>query len=153
MLCSERRTSDSTICRHCSSATCCSSSISRRCWSVTAIPLTLLFHASTRSRIRRSSVRWRLAQARSNSAIHVQNVDSNPQRFRAWLLGFRRVASRYLLNYLRLHRVLDGRGSILQNNEWASQSNSSTKNVDHAKKKAVLPRPWYSRMERGLLQR
>jgi len=35
-----------------------------------------------------------------NLAIHVQNVNAYHERFKAWLLGFRGVASRYLPNYL-----------------------------------------------------
>jgi len=43
-----------------------------------------------------------------NSAIHVQNVNAYHQRFKAWLLGFRGVASRYLPNYLGWRWALDG---------------------------------------------
>ncbi|MEM8513297.1 transposase-like protein [Massilia sp. MP_M2] len=43
-----------------------------------------------------------------NRAIHVQNVNAYHQRFKAWLLGFRRVASRYLSNYLGWRWALDG---------------------------------------------
>ena len=43
------------------------------------------------------------------SAIHVQNVNGYHQRFKAWLLGFRGVASRYLPNYLGWRWALDGR--------------------------------------------
>jgi len=42
-----------------------------------------------------------------NSAIHVQNVNAYHQRFKAWLLGFRGVASRYLPNYLGWRWALD----------------------------------------------
>ena len=42
-------------------------------------------------------------------AFHVQNVNSYHQRFKAWLLGFRGVASRYLPNYLGWCWALDGR--------------------------------------------
>jgi hypothetical protein len=41
-------------------------------------------------------------------AIHVQNVNAYHQRFKAWLLGFRGVASRYLPNYLGWRWALDG---------------------------------------------
>jgi len=41
-------------------------------------------------------------------AIHVQNVNAYHQRFKAWLQGFRGVASRYLPNYLGWRWALDG---------------------------------------------
>jgi len=41
-------------------------------------------------------------------AIHVQNVNAYHQRFKAWLQGFRGVASRYLSNYLGWRWALDG---------------------------------------------
>ncbi|MEM8510802.1 transposase-like protein [Massilia sp. MP_M2] len=41
-------------------------------------------------------------------AIHVQNVNAYHQRFKAWLLGFRGVASRYLPNYLGWRWAIDG---------------------------------------------
>ena len=41
-------------------------------------------------------------------AIHVQNVNAYHQRFKAWLMGFRGVASRYLPNYLGWRWALDG---------------------------------------------
>ena len=41
-------------------------------------------------------------------AIHVQNVNAYHGRFKAWLLGFRGVASRYLPNYLGWRWALDG---------------------------------------------
>ena len=43
-----------------------------------------------------------------NRAIHVQNVNAYHGRFKAWLLGFRGVASRYLPNYLGWRWALDG---------------------------------------------
>jgi len=43
-----------------------------------------------------------------NRAIHVQNVNAYHQRFKAWILGFRGVASRYLPNYLGWRWALDG---------------------------------------------
>ena len=54
----------------------------------------------------RAGVRVRYA---GTSAIHVQNVNGYHQRFKAWLLGFRGVASRYLPNYLGWRWALDGR--------------------------------------------
>jgi hypothetical protein len=41
-------------------------------------------------------------------AIHVQNVNAYQQRFKAWLQGFRGVASRYLSNSLGWRSALDG---------------------------------------------
>jgi len=41
-------------------------------------------------------------------AIHVQNVNAYHQRFKAWLRGFRGVASCYLPNYLGWRWALDG---------------------------------------------
>ena len=43
-----------------------------------------------------------------NLAIHVQNVNGYHQRFKAWLMCFRGVASRYLPNYLGWRWALDG---------------------------------------------
>jgi len=43
-----------------------------------------------------------------SQAIHVQNVNAYHQRFKAWLMGFRGVASRYLPNYLGWRWALDG---------------------------------------------
>ena len=53
------------------------------------------------------------AKRLGNLAIHVQNVNAYHQRFKAWLQGFRGVASRYLLNYLGLRWALDGKRIIL----------------------------------------
>ena len=53
----------------------------------------------------RAGVRVRHAGSR---AIHVQNVNAYHGRFKAWLLGFRGVASRYLPNYLGWRWALDG---------------------------------------------
>ena len=47
-----------------------------------------------------------------NLAIHVQNVNAYHERFKAWLLGFRGVASRYLPNYLGWRWALDGQRVI-----------------------------------------
>ena len=44
----------------------------------------------------------------SSYAIHVQNVNAYHQRFKAWLMSFRGVASRYLPNYLGWRWALDG---------------------------------------------
>lgn len=41
-------------------------------------------------------------------AIHVQNVSAYHERFKAWLTGFRGVASRCLPNYLGWRWALDG---------------------------------------------
>ncbi len=46
-------------------------------------------------------------------AIHVQNVNAYHQRFKAWLQGFRGVASRYLPNYLGWRWALDGERVML----------------------------------------
>ena len=53
----------------------------------------------------RAGVRVRDAGSR---AIHIQNVNAYHGRFKAWLLGFRGVASRYLPNYLGWRWALDG---------------------------------------------
>ena len=53
----------------------------------------------------RAGVRVRHSGSR---AIHVQNVNAYHGRFKAWLLGFRGVASRYLPNYLGWRWALDG---------------------------------------------
>jgi len=48
------------------------------------------------------------ARRLGNLAIHVQNVNAYHQRFKAWLRGFRGVASCYLPNYLGWRWALDG---------------------------------------------
>jgi len=53
------------------------------------------------------------AKRLGNLALHVQNVNAYHQRFKAWLQGFRGVASRYLLNYLGWRWALDGGRIIL----------------------------------------
>jgi hypothetical protein len=53
----------------------------------------------------RAGVRTRHLGSR---AIHVQNVNAYQGRFKAWLLDFRGVASRYLRNYLGWRWALDG---------------------------------------------
>lgn len=47
------------------------------------------------------------AGTRSRGAIHVQNVNGWHSRFKAWLLRFRGVASRYLAHYSGWLRLLD----------------------------------------------
>ena len=46
---------------------------------------------------------------RARGAIHIQNVNACHSRFKRWLVGFRGVASRYLINYSGWQRVLDAR--------------------------------------------
>jgi len=53
----------------------------------------------------RAGVRVRHAGSR---AIHIQDVNAYHGRFKAWLLRFRGVASRYLPNYLGWRWALDG---------------------------------------------
>jgi len=45
----------------------------------------------------------------ARGAIHIQNVNAWHSRFKSWLVRFRGVASRYLINYLGWQRVLDAR--------------------------------------------
>jgi transposase-like protein len=49
------------------------------------------------------------AGERARGAIHIQNVNSWHSRFKGWLVRFRGVASRYLINYSGWQRVLDDR--------------------------------------------
>jgi transposase-like protein len=49
------------------------------------------------------------AGIRARGAIHIQNVNSWHSRFKAWLVRFRGVASRYLINYSGWQRLLDAR--------------------------------------------
>ena len=49
------------------------------------------------------------AGVRARGAIHVQNVNGWHSRFKSWLVRFRGVASRYLINYSGWQRVLDAR--------------------------------------------
>jgi transposase-like protein len=49
------------------------------------------------------------AGGRSRGAVHIQNVNSWHSRFKSWLVRFRGVASRYLINYSGWQRVLDAR--------------------------------------------
>ena len=46
---------------------------------------------------------------RARGAIHIQNVNAWHSRFKNWLVRFRGVASRYLINYSGWQRVLDAR--------------------------------------------
>ncbi|MGO4477049.1 IS1595 family transposase, partial [Massilia sp. 2TAF26] len=54
---------------------------------------------------------WVNVQAgeRTRGAIHVQNVNGWHSRFKSWLVRFRGVASRYLINYSGWQRMLDAR--------------------------------------------
>ncbi|WP_322402020.1 IS1595 family transposase [Massilia luteola] len=49
------------------------------------------------------------AGIRARGAIHIQNVNGWHSRFRSWLVRFRGVASRYLINYSGWQRLLDAR--------------------------------------------
>ncbi len=49
------------------------------------------------------------AGERVRGAIHVQNVNNWHSRFKTWLVRFRGVASRYLINYSGWQRVLSAR--------------------------------------------
>jgi len=49
------------------------------------------------------------AGERARGAIHIQNVNSWHSRFKGWLVRFRGVASRYLINYSGWQRMLDAR--------------------------------------------
>ena len=49
------------------------------------------------------------AGTRARGAIHIQNVNSWHSRFKSWLVRFRGVASRYLINYSGWQRLLDAR--------------------------------------------
>jgi transposase-like protein len=49
------------------------------------------------------------AGVRTRGAIHLQNVNAWHSRFKSWLVRFRGVASRYLINYSGWQRVLDAR--------------------------------------------
>jgi len=47
------------------------------------------------------------AGRRVRGAIHIQNVNAWHSRFKSWLVRFRGVASRYLVNYSGWQRLLD----------------------------------------------
>jgi len=49
------------------------------------------------------------AGVRARGAVHLQNVNAWHSRFKSWLVRFRGVASRYLINYSGWQRVLDAR--------------------------------------------
>jgi transposase-like protein len=49
------------------------------------------------------------AGVRARGAIHLQNVNAWHARFKSWLVRFRGVASRYLINYSGWQRILDER--------------------------------------------
>jgi transposase-like protein len=49
------------------------------------------------------------AGKRVRGAIHIQNVNAWHSRFKSWLVHFRGVASRYLINYSGWQRLLDER--------------------------------------------
>ena len=49
------------------------------------------------------------AGIRARGAIHIQNVNAWHSRFKSWLVRFRGVASRYLINYSGWQRLLDAR--------------------------------------------
>jgi transposase-like protein len=49
------------------------------------------------------------AGERARGAIHIQNVNAWHSRFKSWLVRFRGVASRYLINYSGWQRLLDAR--------------------------------------------
>ena len=57
---------------------------------------------------------WVNVQAgeRARGAIHVQNINGWHSRFKSWLVRFRGVASRYLINYSGWLRILDARRLI-----------------------------------------
>jgi hypothetical protein len=46
---------------------------------------------------------------RARGAIHIQNVNAWHSRLKSWLVRFRGVASRYLINYSGWQRLLDAR--------------------------------------------
>jgi len=49
------------------------------------------------------------AGERTRGAIHIQNVNAWHSHFKSWLVRFRGVASRYLINYSGWQRLLDAR--------------------------------------------
>ena len=49
------------------------------------------------------------AGIRARGAIHIQGVNGWHSRFKSWLVRFRGVASRYLINYSGWQRLLDAR--------------------------------------------
>jgi transposase-like protein len=63
-------------------------------------------HFAVQTGITHAAVNVR-AGVRSRGAIHIQNVNSWHSRFKSWLVRFRGVASRYLINYSGWQRILD----------------------------------------------
>jgi hypothetical protein len=96
-----------------STVLCCPDWICRHCWSVTA-------NAAYRAFARKHGIAHEAVNLHAgvrvrrlgNIAIDVQNVNAYPERFKAWLQGFRGVASRYLPNYLGWRWTLDGQRVI-----------------------------------------
>ena len=65
-------------------------------------------HFAAQARITHEAVNVQ-AGIRARGAIHIQNVNSWHSRFKSWLVRFRGVASRYLINYSGWQRILDAR--------------------------------------------
>jgi transposase-like protein len=65
-------------------------------------------HVAGRAGITHETVKVK-AGVRARGAIHIQNVNSWHSRFKSWLVRFRGVASRYLINYSGWQRLLDAR--------------------------------------------
>jgi hypothetical protein len=63
---------------------------------------------AAQARITHEAVNLR-AGVRARGAIHIQNVNAWHSRFKRWLIRFRGVASRYLINYSGWQRMLDAR--------------------------------------------
>jgi transposase-like protein len=63
---------------------------------------------AAQARITHEAVNLR-AGVRARGAIHIQNVNAWHSRFKSWLIRFRGVASRYLINYSGWQRMLDAR--------------------------------------------
>jgi transposase-like protein len=53
------------------------------------------------------------AGERARGAIHIQNVNGWHARFKSWLVRFRGIASRYLINYSGWQRLLDARSLVM----------------------------------------
>jgi len=50
---------------------------------------------------------------------HIQNANARHSRLKAWIAGFRGVATRYLPNYLAWHHVVDQRQQpLVDHAEW-----------------------------------
>jgi hypothetical protein len=65
-------------------------------------------HFATQAQITHEAVNAK-AGVRARGAIHIQNVNNWHSRFKSWLVRFRGVASRYLINYSGWQRLLDAR--------------------------------------------